>query len=527
MRTFDSPTILDKGKSWFPWLILLSVIYCNTLASASAVAGFVVDPRIRGALMLSADNMRWISISFVMMLGLAIPLAVFAAERFGYKRAFFLGALFFAVGSFFNGLSSGFISFLLSRILAGAGGGMIFPLSIAILDQTFPKAKLPMALAIYVAFLIGIGSAIGSLGGGYLAQYIHWQAPFLALGCLMIPALCFIWFFHEETEGKIDRTFDYRGYLAFVLFVAALLLALNNGKAEWNTGGWTSPFILTCASLAFVGFILLLVIEKNEKEPFIIFSLFKERSFVLGSMACAFLGAGVYSTQIIFADYLNLSLKYETHITGAFLVSMALSLGFFSVLTAFLSRKIDIRLLTLAGLLVVTITFFWNTQITIYSNPLYLKFMLMCRSAGIGLALGPATALAISQIPPALSGSASLLIVFFRQIGGTVGSVIAGDIIIERDIFHKITFGSQMNPVSPRFQEVVQRLQDYFVLQRGMEPESAHRRAIEAIQNNILVQSQATAIGDAFYIFGVIFAFVTLLLCLEIGIGIRRRKKLF
>jgi len=79
---------LDRPKS-YPWIVLMNLILVGTVGVISANAGFVVQSTLQGALMMSQDDMRWISISYIMMLGIILPLAVFLAERYGYKKIFF------------------------------------------------------------------------------------------------------------------------------------------------------------------------------------------------------------------------------------------------------------------------------------------------------------------------------------------------------------------------------------------------------------------------------------------------------
>ena len=119
------------------------------------------------------------------------------------------------------------------------------------------------------------------------------------------------------------------------------------------------------------------------------------------------------------------------------------------------------------------------------------------------------------EIPKALSGAAAVLIILCRQIGGTLGTLGADVIVIERTIFHGNRFGAQMEMMSPRLEQVVERLQTHLVHSVGAVPEEAKTQALDIIRRNVMIQAHATAINDAFLILGAILGVITLGLIIE------------
>lgn len=465
--------------------------------------------------MLSADNERWIAISFIMMLGISLPYAIWLAERFGYKILFFMGGVVFLCGSLLNALSFNFTSLLISRAIAGAGAGALFPLSVAIINQNFPKNLLHIAVPLYIGIGFGGATCLAFLSAGYLVQYISWQSLFLLCFFLSFPSLIITWLFHVETEAKTDEKFDYWGYATFISFIASLFLILNSAKAEWNTEGWTSPFILTCTAIALISLIALIPLELNHQNPIINFELFRVKTFFLGCVSLFSVGAVLYTTQLLSVVFCDFDLQYEKHTIGLFLTPQGFSFGFFGSLVAIISKKISIRLLTLIGMSLVAISCFMNSYITIYSSHEQLLWMWNLRSIGIGLSIGPATAFALLDIPKTLSGAAAILIILSRQIGGTIGTLGANVIIAERTVFHNDRFGSQIDITSPRFEQVASRLQTHLTHDVGTVATEAKNQAIDIIRRNIMIQSHATAINDAFLVLGTILSIITAALIIE------------
>jgi DHA2 family multidrug resistance protein len=300
----------------------------------------------------------------------------------------------------------------------------------------------------------GIGTVLGYLVGGYFVQYISWQASFFLCFILGIPLMLLTVILHRETEPVKDGKFDIWGYAAFIIFLSSILIILNSAKADWNTEGWTSNFIFTCEAVAILSFIALIVIELKNPHPLIIFSLFKKQSFLIGCIAIFFVGAPLYSTQILSVMFLDGDLHYEKHKIGLFLLTTGLTLGIVASLAAFLTRFFNIRFLALIGMVLITISCWINPNVTIYSSHGQLLWMWNLRMIGVGLSLGPATAYAMSEIAPGLGGAASIFVTFARQIGGTIGSLATQVITTERQEFHNEMFGSQVDTTSPAFQSV-------------------------------------------------------------------------
>lgn len=508
--SWNTPIFLKEGHPLLPWFILANVTYISLISVFSATGGFVADSTIRGALRLSSDDLQWISISFIMMLGIILPYAIWLAERYGYKRMFFVGTLIFLLGSFLNSLAYDFYSLLISRALAGMGAGALFPISLAVIDRTFPKERLTLAISLYIGLGFGGGTLVAFLAGGYLVQYLSWQSVFWMCGILSLPVLVATWLFHAETEEKKNRPFDFWGYGAFILFISTLLLILSSAKAEWNTQGWTSPFILTCEALAVIGFIGWIVIELNVKSPLVDLSLFKIRSYMLGCTSLFFVGAALYANQILDVNFLDQNLKYEKHMVGLYLAPQGLIFGLMGASVAFLTKKIDIRILTLLGMALVSLSCWMGMFVTIYSSHAQMQWVWGVRMFGVGCVVGPATAYALSEVPKALGGAAAVFIILCRQIGGTLGSLAANVITVQRSVLHAERFGTQINPMSPRFEQVISNLQQHLVHQGGQTPQDSRELALGLVQENLITQATVVAMNDAFFVLGILLALITL-----------------
>jgi MFS transporter, DHA2 family, multidrug resistance protein len=521
-----APTILSVESGWYKWVILINIIMTGISGVISANAGFIVDTSLRGDLQLSSDDMRWVSISFIMMLGIMLPLAIYLSERYGYKRMFFCGTAVFLVGSLFNSVAFDYPSILLSRAIGGIGAGTLFPISIAVIDKVFPKKQITIAIALYVGCSFGVGTSLGFWAGGYFAQYVSWKFPFFICFFISIFTLLATWIFHRETPPNFALKFDRWGYVTFVVFIASILLILNSAKAQWNVEGWNSSFLWSCYVLGFLSFIILIILELKNPYPLISLALFKIKSFLLGCIAIFFIGAPLYSTSILAVTFLDGALHYEKNTIGLYLATLGLTLGGVSTCAAFLSKKVGVRVLTLAGMTIIALTCFMSPSISLYSSHGQFLWIWNLRMAGIGMALGPATALALSDLVPAVAGAASVFITLFRQVGGTLGSLWTEVVMFERNIFHQEMFGSQVDLQSPAFQSVISRIKGHLILQTGATTGEAETAALALVRENLQTQAIITSINDAFFLLGMATLISVIALTAEMGWNLFHKQKM-
>src|SRR5579883_3261678 len=202
---WKKPGLIATDNPIFPWMILLNTTLITIIGTLISIAPNIASLVIRGALQLSSDEMRWVSIGFIMTLGIVLPLGVWLAGRFGYKKMFVIGIVVFIVGLLFSACCFDFWSCLIGRNIMGLGAGIIFPLSNAMIAQVFPKERLSMALALYIGCAFGFGTAAGHYMGGICTQYISWQSIFWISALASLPSLLLTCALHEESEPQVDK----------------------------------------------------------------------------------------------------------------------------------------------------------------------------------------------------------------------------------------------------------------------------------------------------------------------------------
>jgi DHA2 family multidrug resistance protein len=262
----------------YRWFVLANVMIGTFMAVLDATIVNVGLTKMMAAFGVSVDKIEWVLTAYLLVFAVVLPSSGWIADHLGYKKSYLLGLFLFTFGSLLCSISANENMLIIFRVIQGAGAGFIMPVGMAIVTREFPPEKRGMALGFW-----GIAAAssisLGPMFGGYLIDTFSWHAIFdinVPIGIVAMAATVIIL---REYKVVKTRKFDLVGFISMTLFLVFLLLALSDGNAAWNTGGWTSNFILACFAIAFVSFVIFIFTELNVEHPIIDLRILKNRNF--------------------------------------------------------------------------------------------------------------------------------------------------------------------------------------------------------------------------------------------------------
>ena len=285
---------------------------------------------------------------------------------------------------------------------------------------------------------------------------------------------------------------------AVTIFLSALLLALTNGNAAWNTGGWTSTYILTCFALSAVALVVFLITEFTVKHPLIDLSLFKGRNFSLANMALFVFGLGMFGSTFLLPLYLQNSLGNTAFQAGLLFLPMGILQGGIAPVAGFLSDRLNPKIPGFIGITLMALSFYLNHTLSLYTEQSYITLTLVLRGIGMGLLFTPLNTLALAEIPRERMAQASGMFNVIRQVGGSFGVAIFGTIMARRVIFHTAIYGGAIDPRSPLFTATIGRLQAFASRVAGGTAAEAAARAKSLALSHVGQQAVVSAISDDF-----------------------------
>src|SRR6476620_9610166 len=263
-----------------PWLIAIAVMSSTFMEVLDTTVVNVSLPHIAGNLSASVDEATWTLTSYLVANAIVLPLTGWLAGRFGRKRLLLGAVVGFTTASFFCGLapSLGFLIFF--RIVQGACGGGLQPLSQAILLESFPAEKRGQAMAFWALGIV-VAPMLGPVVGGWLTDNYSWRwvfyinVPIGVLAILLTQAFVFDPPYLRREKSGID----YWGIGLLVVGMGSLQIMLDKGQEEDWVG---SRLIVAMLALAEIGLCGLIIRELKTAYPIIDLTVFKYRSYAVG-----------------------------------------------------------------------------------------------------------------------------------------------------------------------------------------------------------------------------------------------------
>jgi MFS family permease len=125
----------------------------------------------------NAATASWLITIFLITMGMTMPLTGYLADRFGKKKVYLSGLALFVTGSLLGSLSWG-LAVILCRGLQGMAGGLMIPLSLALIFEAFPKEERGKVTGIW-GIAIMAAPMLGPTVGGIVLSLSSWQVLFL------------------------------------------------------------------------------------------------------------------------------------------------------------------------------------------------------------------------------------------------------------------------------------------------------------------------------------------------------------
>jgi DHA2 family multidrug resistance protein len=507
----------------YRWWVLANIMIGTFMAVMDSTIVNVGLPKIMGVFGVTLDRVEWVVTAYMLVFAVMLTTSGWIADHFGYKRTYFLALFLFTLGSFLCSTAWNLDSLIFFRVVQGAGAGLMMPVGMAIVTREFPLEQRGMALGFW-----GIAAAasvsLGPLIGGYLIDNFAWHTIFdinIPVGLVGLMATYII---QREFKESKTRSFDFLGFISMATFLVFLLLALANGNAAWNTGGWKSTYILTCFALSAVGLVVFLITEFAVKHPLIDLSLLRNFNFSLSNIILFVFGLGMFGSTFLMPLYLQNSLGYTAFQAGLLFLPMGVIQGLMAPVAGVLSDRINPKIPAAAGIFLMTLSFYLNHWLSLFSERSQISAALIVRGFGMGLLFTPISTMALAQIPPRKMAQASGMFNVIRQIGGSFGVAIFGTLMTRRVILHSANFGGAVNVYSPAFKNISSRLQPFAQQALGGGTADAATRARYMIFSHITKQATVAAICDDFLIAAGITALCLVFLFLLKSPGIKKKS---
>src|ERR1700739_4669955 len=253
------PSTAEQTPQINPWIVAVAVMCATFMEVLDTTVVNVSLPHIAGSLSASVDEAAWALTSYLVANAIILPMTGWLASFFGRKRILLAAVFGFTSASFLCGLAPSLKFLVICRIIQGATGGALQPLSQAVMLEAFPPQDRGKAMAFW-GFGIVVAPMLGPVLGGWLTDNYSWRWVFyinLPVGVASI-IMTKLFIFDPPYLRQEKRGIDYWGIGMLAVGIGALQILLDKGQEEdW----FASQTITTLAIISAVTLLTLIIHE--------------------------------------------------------------------------------------------------------------------------------------------------------------------------------------------------------------------------------------------------------------------------
>jgi MFS transporter, DHA2 family, multidrug resistance protein len=413
-----------------PWIVAIAVMFGTFMEVLDTTVVNVSLPHIAATMSATIDEATWVLTSYLVANAIILPMTGWLAATFGRKRLLMMSVTGFTVSSFLCGIAPNLASLIFFRILQGATGGALQPLSQAVLLESFEPHERGKAMGFWGLGIV-VAPIIGPVVGGWLTDSYSWRWVFyinLPVGIASIIMTKMFIFDPSYLRRDVQKV-DYWGIGMLVVGIGALQYVLDRGQeVDW----FANQSILILSLVSVVTLLLLIYHELTTDHPIIDLRVFKERSYATGVFLMTMLGFVLYGSLVLLPVMLQTLLGYPALQAGIAMAPRGMGSLVMMPIVGMLTSKVDVRKLLALGFFVAGMTLVWLGSLNLNAGYWDIFWPQLLQGTGMALTFVPLTTATMQAIQPQRMGNATSLFNLMRNIGGSVGIAVTGTLTSRR-----------------------------------------------------------------------------------------------
>jgi MFS family permease len=369
-----------------------------------------------------------ITLFLLVMAALMIPCGKLT-DRWGRKWCFQLGLLIYGVGAVLSAAAPGLgVLIVGNSILEGVGTALLIPPVYILTTMLFSDMKSRARAFGVVSGMGGIGAATGPLIGGAITAAISWRASFVFQAIIIVIIVVLGRGIIDPLPADPGRPFDTVG----AVLSAVGLVVLVGGIMAADTNVVLMLVLLVAGALILAGFFAWIRRrEQAGKEALLSTSLFRNRTSNLALITQNVQWAVLLGTSFVVSAYLQVVRHYDAIQTGVIFTAATVGILLSSLAAGRLALRFRQRTLILAGF-VIAIAGIIVLLALVKGHPgaWYFAPGLFLIGVGVGVMLTPSVNVVQSAFPENLQGEISGLSRSVSNLGSSIGTAIAGTILV-------------------------------------------------------------------------------------------------
>ncbi|QYA05676.1 DHA2 family efflux MFS transporter permease subunit [Rhizobium sp. B21/90] len=455
-------------------------------------------PQIQGEIGASGSEGTWIATAYLVAEIVMIPLSGWFTDLLGLRKFLLVMTSLFICFSMACGFSTSLGMMVAGRVGQGFTGGAMIPTAMTIIALRLPPDQQPVGIALFGITAV-MGPIAGPVLGGWLTENASWHYAFflnlpVGVGLLLLLTLGLP---PARTSLELLLKADWLGIVGLPMFLGCLTVVLEDGQREsW----FESSVIVLLTGFALFGLLMLVVGQLTAERPVIRLGILFQRSFGSVIVMAVVTGASLYGITYLIPQFLARISGYNALQSGMVVLLSGLPMLMIIPLFPLLTRKLDLRIAIVFGLMCYSVSCYVDTGLTAGADGGDFNFSQLLRGFGQAFTLIFLNQAMTRSVPREQAQDAAGIYTAARNLGGSVGLALIGTMLDRQTSLHTQRL---MESVAANSLIVQER-----VLQSGSDPQSVQLSTVNIFQVMIR-EATVMAFNDMFYFFAISLLVIT------------------
>ena len=404
----------DKGMSTLiVFIVAAAILSAAQSVVTTGISGIMADFNI------TSTTAQWIYSSFLLVLGVMIPLSAFFTRRFKVKTILLAALSLFLIGSLIAYMAPNIETLILARVIQAVGSGILLPITQIVLFKVIPEEKWQIYMGLF-GFIIGIAPAIAPTAGGLIIDYVGWRSIFLifaaAIAVLILIASVVVKLEFETGHYPLDVS----SLILCVLACVGIMLGFSN-IAE---NGFDLIWVILPIVIGVISLVLFVKRQFGIETPLLDLHALKNKYFFFGTLFSALLYFTMCGLNVIMPLFVQRVAFHSATVAGLVLLPATLVMIVFNFVGPVMANKFGVRKVLILSCIFTIVGYLLMMTYKVDSSIEYMIVTQIIRAVGAGLGLMPAVTWTIAVVSGDVE-DATAINNTVRQIIGAIGSAVA------------------------------------------------------------------------------------------------------
>ena len=376
------------------------------------------------------DHMLWVTTAYVLASTCTMPVYGKLGDLVGRKPLFIAALLLFVLGSLVCALGGSMPGLIAGRAVQGLGGGGLMILSQAIIADVVPVRQRGKYMGV-MGSVFAVSTVVGPLLGGWFTEVVGWRYIFWMNVPIALAAIALALAFLPKPKQAAARfKMDVLGTALLMGGTVCLVMFTTVGG---GSAGWTSLQSLALAAACVACFVLFVAIERRADDPVMPLGLFKNKNFLVTSIAGLLIMVAMMGTISYLPTYFQIVDGASATESGYMMLPTMVGMMLMSVVSGFLASKTGrYKWMPIASCLIAAIALVLMSTIAVETSAVVTFAYLFTLGFGMGLGQQILVLIVQNEFPHAMVGTATSANNYIREVGATLGSSVIGALFASR-----------------------------------------------------------------------------------------------